>query len=158
MKQDDPHRYDDILYLPHPEPKHHPRMSLKNRAAIFAPFAALSGYDDAVTETARLTEAQAELSESQKEDLDQKLSLLLDRLEESGRHSDRTSGIVAAGDDSQVRASVTWFKPDSRKDGGQYLTVCGAIRKIDLYRRVIIFSDGKEIRIDDIVEIEEDAD
>lgn len=124
--------YDDIIDLPHPTSERHPRMPMANRAAQFSPFAALSGYDDAVKETARLTDSKAELTEEEKSILDAKLQRL------------------APGEN----AAITYFQPDAKKQGGAYLTVTGAIKKFDRYANEIMMTDGCRIPIDDILEVQ----
>ena len=97
-------KYDDILYLPHPVSRRHPQMPLLDRAAQFAPFAALVGHGEAVKETARLTDSHVELEDGQRERLDQRLSLLLKAMGEN------------PGQEPVI--TVTYFKPDEKKDGG----------------------------------------
>lgn len=126
--------YDDIIDLPHPTSERHPRMPMANRAAMFSPFAALTGYDAAVKETARLTDAKVDLTEDEKAILDAKLQLL-------------TPG------ESVV---ITYFQPDVKKQGGAYLTVTGAIKKFDRYAHEIMMTDGCRISIDDILEVQFD--
>jgi len=126
--------YDDILYVPHPTSKEHPRMSMSDRAAQFSPYAALSGYRDLIIETARLTEDRAEQAEDILFDLDRKLRIAAEHPEEE--------------------ITVTYFQPDSRKNGGAYKTVSGYIRKMDEPRHSLILSDGTEIPIDRIYAIE----
>ncbi len=128
--------YDDIINLPHPTSARHPRMSLADRAAIFSPFAALVGHGAAIEETARLTDQKIELTEEEKTLLDEKLRLLL----ETGR----------AG-------AFTWFLPDERKDGGAYVTIVGAVKKIDPLKGQVILTDRTAIPIEDILEIEAQA-
>lgn len=128
--------YDDLLNLPHPTSKKHPRMSRLDRAAQFSPFAALTGYDDAVKETARLTDRRVELSEDELAALDERLRLML----------------TWEGDPPLV--SVTWFQPDRRKEGGAYVTTQGRIRKMDALKRVLVMEDGRKIPVDDIVELD----
>ena len=123
--------YDDIIDLPHPTSERHPRMPMANRAAQFSPFAALSGYDDAVKETARLTDGKIGLTEEEKANLDARLQLL-----EPG-----------------IAASFTYFQPDSRKQGGAYVTASGEVKRIDGIAREIILMDGRRIPIDDILEV-----
>ena len=129
--------YDDIINLPHHQSKNHPHMSLYDRAAQFAPFAALTGYDDAVKEARRLTDSKPELEENQLEELDQKLADLMTRIEE------------------HPEVTITYFEPDDRKEGGAYVTCVGKIKKIDSYMRQLIFEDGKEINFDNVIDIEE---
>ena len=128
--------YDDLLYLPHPTSKKHPRMSRLDRAAQFSPFAALTGYDDAVRETARLTDRRVELSDGELAVLDERLRLVL------------------AWEDDPPLVSVTWFQPDQRKEGGAYATTQGRIRKVDEVKRVLVMDDGSKIPVDDIVELD----
>lgn len=108
---------------------------MANRAAQFSPFAALTGYEDTVKETARLTGRKAELTEEEKSVLDAKLRLL------EGR----------AGGGEEV--SLTYFQPDSRKQGGTYRTVTGAVKKWDGYTREVVLTDGRRIPVEDILEI-----
>lgn len=129
--------YDDIIGLPHPTSERHPRMSMANRAAQFSPFAALTGYEDAVKETARLTDARAELTEEEKSALDAKLRLLAG---------------PAGGE-----VSLTYFQPDGRKAGGAYFTVISAVKKIDGFAREIVLADGRRIPVDDIVDVQFEA-
>lgn len=128
--------YDDIIDLPHHVSDTRPQMSRENRAAQFAPFAALTGYDAAIKETARLTDERIELSESAIAELDMKLSLLAD--------------MIAA----HPEVTVTYFQPDEKKQGGAYVVATDALKIIDDYERTIILMDGKKIAIEDIVEVE----
>lgn len=137
MKDKDRHRYDDILSLPHHISVSHPPMPARNRAAQFAPFAALTGHGEAVKEAARLTEKKAELDEDCREALDRKLCILRERIEE------------------KPLIRITRFVKDPKKEGGAYETITGNIRKIDGYARAIYLTDGREIRMEDISEIEE---
>lgn len=130
--------YEDIINLPHHELTTRQRMPRINRAASFAPFAALTGYDDAVKETARLTSERIELDEGTKEILNDKLRIALDKADE------------------QPEISITYFLPDTRKSGGAYVTVKAVIKRIDEYERLVIFTDKSTIPIDDIYEIEGD--
>lgn len=123
--------YDDIIDLPHPTSERHPRMPMANRAAQFSPFAALSGYDDAVKETARLTDGKIDLTEEEKSILDARLQRL-------------TPG---------ENAAITYFQPDARKQGGAYLTASGEVKRIDGAAREIVLMDGRRIPIDDILEV-----
>ncbi len=131
-------KYDDIIDLPHHKSKRHPHMSLHDRAAQFSPFAALSGYEDAVNETARLTEEWIELDEHEKEKLDRRLALISEKL-------------------SQLPlVEITYFKPDEKKYGGAYVTVSGSVRKIDTFEGIIYMSDGTMIHVDALYRIEGD--
>ena len=128
-------KYDDIINLPHHVSKKHPQMSIDARSAQFAPFAALTGYNDAVKETARLTSERIELDEEQKIILDSKLQIIQKEL--------------------QIKPKVifTYFIADSRKDGGKYITVTGNVKKIDEYKQIIILEDKNEIPISEIIDI-----
>ncbi len=128
--------YDDIIDLPHPTSERHPRMPMANRAAQFSPFAALTGYDSAVKETARLTDAKVELTEEEKSILDAKLQMLAEQIA------------------SQPTTEFTYFKPDGKKEGGAYLTVSGTVKKIDSHAGDIILTDGQRIPIEDILDIQ----
>lgn len=128
--------YDDIINLPHHVSASRPQMSRENRAAQFSPFAALTGYDAAVKETARLTDERMELDEDAISVLDMKLSILTDR--------------IAA----HPEIIVTYFQEDERKTGGAYGTVTGAVKKIDSYERVVVLMSGEKIAIKDIYDIE----
>ena len=130
--------YADIINLPHHELTTRQRMPRINRAASFAPFAALTGYDDAVRETARLTSERIELDEGTKEILNNKLRIALDK----------------AGERPEI--SITYFLPDKKKSGGTYVTVKAVIKRIDEFERLVIFTDKSSIPIDDIYEIEGD--
>ena len=128
------HPYEDILHLPHPESARHPRMSMESRAAQFNPYAALVGFGGVIAEAGRLTDTQAELSDSDKDVIDQQLAAA-DQLIRSGQ---------------QPCVSVTYFIPDSRKDGGAYETFTGEIRRIDRAERALLFRSGQRIPVDSI--------
>ncbi len=124
--------YDDIINLPHHTSETRPKMSMHDRAAQFSPFAALTGHDAALEETARLTDTRIELDECEKEILNEKLMMI--------------------SDGTQV-VTVTWFKPDERKFGGAYVDVTDTVKKIDIYSREIIMSNGERIPVDEIYDI-----
>jgi len=128
--------YDDIINLPHHVSSTRPQMSIANRAAQFSPFAALTGYDAAIAETARLTDERKELSEDMLETLSMKLGMLEDAIPD------------------RPEVSVTYFRKDEKKEGGAYITVTGAVKKIDDYEGVIVLVNGKKINIQDILDIE----
>ena len=128
-------RYDDIMHLPHPNSSKHPRMAALGRAAQFAPFAALNGYEGTIRETARLTDAKAELDEDKIAALDMKLRFLADHLTEC------------------PEVSITYFKPDSRKQGGAYQVITGTVKKIDAFKKTVLMAEGTLIPIADIFEI-----
>lgn len=115
----DPHRYDDMVGLPHHVSKNHPQMPIYKRAAQFAPFAALSGHAAAVKEAERLTETERELDEYERAELDRRMQQIL-AVPELRRH-----------------VAITYFKKDKRKEGGAYQSVTGEILKIDYNRKVI---------------------
>lgn len=127
--------YDDIINLPHPELKH-PRMSMYSRAAQFSPFAALTGYDDEVKETARLTDNKIIVDEELKNILDIKLQYIESIIKE------------------KPLITITYFIKDSKKNGGSYHEFSGNIRRIDNIKKELIFVDNKKISINDIIDIE----
>lgn len=131
------HLYDDIINLPHHVSKSHPRMSIHDRAAQFSPFAALTGYDGAIKETARLTNKRMELDETWKNVLDEKLRIIHEQLS------------------SQPEIEITYFQPDEKKNGGAYISAAGIVKKIDRYERTVIMQDGTRIPIEKIIEITE---
>ena len=136
MFDSDKHQYDDIINLPHHTSPTRPRMSAIDRAAQFSPFAALTGYDAAVNETARLTEERIELDEYAKADLDAKLQMIHDSFAD------------------KPEISITYFVPDGRKAGGAYVTVTGTIKKIDTYEQNLIMTEGQIIPINEIIQID----
>ena len=127
--------YDDIINLPHHVSTKHPRMSLEARAAQFAPFAALTGYDDQVKETARLTNERKELADGLKMILNEKILKIKEKLY------------------IMPEVTITYFVPDLRKKGGKYVTVTGKVTKIDEFKQTIIFDNKVEIPIHEIIEI-----
>lgn len=127
--------YANIINLPHYEPKYHQRMSIYNRAAQFAPFAALTGYDDAVTETGRLTENEKLLNDDLKNVIDMKLQIIEEHIK----------------DDQSIK--VLYFIKDKRKDGGKYIEYSGNVKRIDKINQVIIFKDNTKICFDKILDI-----
>lgn len=127
--------YDDIINLPHHVSKKKPQMSIEQRSAQFAPFAALTGYDDAVKETARRTDRRIELEERQKEILNNKLLYVLENI------------------DSKPEITFTYFAPDNKKSGGKYIDKTGIVRKIDMIEQYIQFIDKSKININDIIKI-----
>ena len=128
--------YKDIINLPHYTSKTRPRMSVYNRAAQFSPFAALTGYDEAVRETARFTDEKAELDESQIAIINHKINKALENKEQN------------------PLLNITFFRPDSRKKGGEYLTVTGTIKRIDKVQNTLVLKDGTIIPIDFIYDID----
>lgn len=134
MKEAGISEYEDIIALPHHVSASHPQMALADRAAQFSPFAALTGYEDAIDESARLTEEQIELDENAREELDEKLR----QIRECG--------------ETHPEITVTYFQKDARKDGGAYVTLTGRVKKIDEYARIISFMDGTVVRIENILQ------
>ena len=133
MSKTGEHKYDDIINLSHHVSSRHPQMPMMNRAAQFSPFAALTGYDDAVRETARLTDEKIELDEYEKEELDRKIQWL-------GSHLDE-----------HIPVSITYFQPDDRKAGGTYEEIIDTIRKINVYEHEILLAKGTKIPIMNIL-------
>ena len=129
------HGYDDILELPHPVSSRHAPMSLTDRGAQFSPFAALTGFDAAIDETGRLTEIRIEISEEERERLNRKLQELQQQ-------------------DLDPEVTVTFFLPDERKEGGAYIRVTGKLGRIDRLSQQIILDDGRQIPMEDLVEID----
>ena len=130
--------YDDIINLPHYVSKKRPQMSIEDRSAQFAPFAALTGYDEKVKETARLTDRKIELEDGQKEILNNKLLYILENIEE------------------KPEITFTYFIKDTKKSGGKYIEKTGIARKIDMVEQYIQLIDKSKIYIDDIIDIETD--
>ena len=128
--------YEDIVDLPHHVSKKHPQPTMADRAARFAPFAAITGYEEMVLEEARVTDDRIEMDESSKAALNEKLNMILEFLDE------------------QPEVSITYFEPDKRKAGGAYITVTGTVKRIDEYEHLVIMTDGKKINIDDIYNLQ----
>ena len=128
--------YEDMIDLPHHTSATRPRMSPYNRAAQFSPFAALSGYEEAIAETGRLTDQRIELDEYGKADLNERMAIIQANLKE------------------RPEITITYFQADPRKSGGTYVSGLGIVMKIDPHQRVLIMQDGVRIRIEDILRIE----
>ena len=128
-------KYDDIINLHHNISKKHTRMSLEARSAQFAPFAALTGYDEVIRETARVTNKRIEINEEMKAILDEKLFIIKSQIQ------------------TRPGITVTYFVPDSKKDGGKYVSITGKVIKIDEYKQHIILENKIEIPISEIIEI-----
>ena len=124
--------YDDIIDLPRPKSKHEP-MPMSDRAAQFSPFAALTGYADAIDETARLTDARIELSEEERAELDYKQQYL---------------AALAAR-----TVSVTFFVRDERKSGGAYVPHTELLKRVDEVERMVVFKDGLRVPLDEVMDI-----
>ena len=128
--------YDDIIALPHPEPRTHPRMSLHDRAAQFSPFAALTGHSAAIAETGRLTDSRITLDESEMARVDAELQRLQELLP------------------SRPTVSITYFVPDERKAGGSYRTITGEVKRIDTVSGMIQLADRQCVPIADTFSVE----
>ena len=128
-------RYDEIINLPHHVSKTRPQMPLSDRAAQFAPFAALTGYDSAIKETGRLTDERIELDEEALTTLDRKYQLLIEAL------------------DDAPEVTITYFQPDARKAGGQYVSATGTVKKVDTFGRRILLQDGTRIPLDSVFDL-----
>lgn len=132
-------KYEDIINLPHHVSKTRPQMPMSDRAAQFAPFAALTGYDSAIKETGRLTDKRIELDEEALTALSMKLQFLMDAIDE------------------EPEVEITYFKPDERKAGGSYLKITGIVKKLDEYERVLVLISGQKIKLDDIMDVAGDV-
>lgn len=128
-------RYDEIINLPHHVSKTRPQMPMSDRAAQFAPFAALTGYDSAIKETGRLTDERIELDEEALTALDRKYQLLMDTL------------------DDAPEVTIIYFQPDERKAGGQYVSATGTVKKVDTFGRRILLQDGTRIPLDSVYDL-----
>ena len=130
--------YEDIISLERPVSRTHPPMDRADRAAQFSPFAALTGFEDALPETGRLTDFRRELDEDEIQILDEKLREIRERIRE------------------HPRAAVTYFKPDGKKDGGAYVTVEGNVKRLDIVEGNLIMEDGTRISVRETAELKTD--
>ena len=128
-------RYNEIINLPHHVSTTRPQMPLSDRAAQFAPFAALTGYDSAIKETGRLTDERIELDEEALTALNRKYQLLMDTL------------------DDAPEVTIIYFQPDERKAGGQYVSATGTVKKVDTFGRRILLQDGTRIPLDSVYDL-----
>lgn len=128
-------KYEDIINLSRPKSKH-PQMTLEQRSAQFAPFAALTGYEGQIKEATRLTDKRLELDEEAKTMLDFKLQILKEKIE------------------TQPIIQVIYFIPDAKKEGGRYVTIESNVKKIDSYKNQIILMNNTNIKIDEIIDIQ----
>ena len=135
MKKDI-HNYDDIINMPRHISSKHPQMKIIDRAAQFAPFAALTGHKESINEASRITDSKKELDENQKEILNNKLNYILLNL------------------DKLLEIKITYFQADLKKSGGKYVTGLASIKKIDEYNKVLVLNNGKKIKIDDLYWLE----
>ena len=130
--------YEDIVNLPPHISKRHPQPSMMDRAARFAPFAAITGYEEMVLEEARVTEERIDLDEGTLSLLNEKLNMIQEFLDE------------------EPEVTITYFEPDKKKSGGAYVSITGVVKRIDEYEHFVIMTDGKKIRIEDIYALESD--
>ena len=128
--------YEDIVNLPPHISKRHPQPSMMDRAARFAPFAAITGYEEMVLEEARVTEERIDLDEGALALLNEKLNMIQEFLDE------------------EPEVTITYFEPDKKKSGGAYQSVIGTVKRIDEYERLVIMNDGKKIRIEEIYNLQ----
>ena len=128
--------YEDIVNLPPHISKRHPQPSMMDRAARFAPFAAITGYEEMVLEEARVTEERVDLDEGALSLLNEKLNMIREFLDE------------------EPEVTITYFEPDKKKSGGAYVSVTGVVKRIDEYEHLVTLTDGKKIRIEDIYALE----
>ena len=134
MKEEQPNKYGDIINLRRPASKRHPPMPLAKRAAQFSPFAALTGYEDAVRESARITLPPPNLADDEQELLDRSLQL-----------------VMAA---PSPKAAITYFVADAYKDGGRYETRTAVIKRLDHAHQQLVLQDGTRIDLIHIVRIQ----
>lgn len=127
--------YEDIIALPHHVSQTRPQMPMQDRAAQFSPFSALTGYDDAIKETARLTSQRIELDEYEKQIINDRLQILCDNIE------------------SSPRVRITYFQPDAKKEGGAYVTIENTVKKLDSYQGILTLSDGLQILLDSVLDL-----
>jgi len=138
MQLKETHKYDDIIHLPHHCSPRRAGMPMLDRAAQFSPFAALTGYEDVIEETGRLTEASTELTDSSKQQLNEKFRILAEHCSVN------------------PQITVTYFEPDRLKNGGSYVTVTGRLKRVDEYDQVLRLTDDREIPMESIRSIQSD--
>ena len=130
--------YEDIVDLPHHVSRKHPQPTMADRAARFAPFAAITGYEEMVLEEARITDDRIELDENSKAALNEKLNMIQEFLDE------------------EPEVTITYFEPDKKKSGGAYVSITGVVKRIDEYEHLVIMTDGKKINIEEIYDLQSD--
>lgn len=130
--------YEDIVNLPPHISKKHPQPTMMDRAARFAPFAAITGYEEMVLEEARITEERIDLDEGTLSILNEKLNMIQEFIDE------------------EPEVTITYFEPDKKKSGGAYVSIIGVVKRIDEYEHLVIMTDGKMIRVEDIYGLESD--
>ena len=128
--------YEDIVNLPPHISKKHPQPSMMDRAARFAPFAAITGYEEMVLEEARVTEERIDLDEGALALLNEKLNMIQEFLDE------------------EPEVTITYFEPDKKKTGGAYVSVTGIVKRIDEYEHIVLMNDGKRIPIGEIYDVQ----
>lgn len=128
--------YEDIINLEHHTSKKHPNMSITDRAAQFSPFAALTGHEEALKETERLTDYKIELEDELKDRLDEKIKIIIDKIEQ------------------KPEITITYYIPDEKKSGGKYAEETGCIVKIDSINGNIYMDNGKKIKVEDIIDLD----
>ncbi len=129
-------KYLDIINMPHHVSRKHPQMSRYERAAQFAPFAALTGYEDIIKEEGRLTDNRIEINEEAKHILDMKMNVLMNSI------------------NNIPLVSITYFVPDERKSGGEYITIDENVKKIDILKQQIITEKGTMVPVEEIVDMQ----
>ena len=138
FQEKETHKYDDIIHLPHHVSRIHPQMYMEDRAAQFSSFAALTGHEEAISETARLTDEKAALGEDVMERLDWIFMQIKAKMSEN------------------PEVTITYFLPDEKKAGGRYESYAGVVKKMDEYKRELVFNDHTVIPMHQIVNIEAD--
>ena len=128
--------YEDIVNLPPHISKRHPQPSMMDRAARFAPFAAITGYEEMVLEEARVTEGRIDLDEGALALLNEKLNMIQEFLDE------------------EPEVTITYFEPDKKKSGGAYVSITGVVKRIDEYEHIVLMNDSKQIPIGEIYDIQ----
>lgn len=132
-------KYDDIINMPHHISRKHKQMPLADRAAQFSPFAALTGYEDTLKETARQTDVRINLTEEKKLVINEKIRILNEMIS------------------NHPVVSITYFVPDDKKDGGVYVTDTGIVKKIDDYKKEIIMKNGTSIQFKEILKVDSEV-
>ena len=130
--------YEDIVNLPPHISKKHPQPSMMDRAARFAPFAAITGYEEMVLEEARVTEEQIHLDEDAVALICEKINMIQEFIDE------------------EPEVKITYFEPDKKKTGGTYITITGTPKRVDEYEQLLIMNDGKKIKLDSIYRLDSD--
>lgn len=135
-------QYEDIIHLTRPQYDDFPPMDISDRAAQFSPFAALTGYDEAVAETARLVDSRIALTEDDENELNANLNFLIDTI------------LSIADPNERPEVRVSYFIPDEKKSGGKYVDKIGTVRIFDSYTRELVFTDGTRVAVTDMIRLE----